>query len=125
MGSFSSCSYQSLADAACIHAWEYFFSTHAGAIPISLSLNRSFCVTAPGLENGFGSDFLAGGLVGMKRLLPACWFTAKSSVHSMRFGADVVVVDFSLSLLQIDQRIAEQNRLVLAMSETLKACTER
>ena len=24
MGSFSSCSYQSLADAACIHAWEYF-----------------------------------------------------------------------------------------------------
>ena len=26
-------------------------------------------------------------------------------------GADVVVVDFSLTLLQIDQKIAEQNRL--------------
>ena len=33
-------------------------------------------------------------------------------------GADVVVVDFSLSLLQIDQRIAEQNRLRLRTVHT-------
>jgi len=34
MGSFSSCSFQSLADAACIHAWEYF--------KIQISLNSDF-----------------------------------------------------------------------------------